>query len=103
MLLGHLPIYFLFWETILGPRALTLIAWVLYFHPSPSKEGTSEMNCPRCQSPRVRRSKRRGVVEKAFLTLLLVRPFRCLACRHRFFRSLLNPNASTTRTVIGIS
>ena len=42
-------------------------------------------NCPRCESDQIRRSKRRGLLERVPLTLIFVRPFRCRECRHRFF------------------
>jgi hypothetical protein len=43
-------------------------------------------HCPKCQSERTRRSKRRGLVEHGPLTLVFLRPFRCEKCQHRFFR-----------------
>ena len=42
------------------------------------------MLCPKCNSPRVRRSRRASVAEY-FSGLLLLRPYRCRQCRHRFF------------------
>lgn|ERR1700730_5274424 len=42
------------------------------------------MICPHCDSSRVRRSKR-SVAEKAFLPMLLLRPFRCEDCISRYF------------------
>jgi len=42
--------------------------------------------CPECQSERVRRSKRRGFVERVPLRLLLLKPFHCGDCKHRFFQ-----------------
>ncbi len=40
--------------------------------------------CPKCLSPRVHRSRRRGL--KHYLAILLLRrPFRCHNCEHRFF------------------
>ena len=39
--------------------------------------------CSRCGSNSVRRSKRRGVIEKALS--IVVRPYRCRDCDHRFF------------------
>jgi predicted Zn-ribbon and HTH transcriptional regulator len=55
------------------------------------------MNCPVCQSQRIRRSRRRGVLESRLLALLFIHPFRCLSCDHRFFRWSLNPNPSRQR------
>ena len=42
--------------------------------------------CPLCQSKRTRRSKTRGFFE-GFLAKLTIKPFRCLDCDSRFFRS----------------
>jgi hypothetical protein len=39
--------------------------------------------CSRCGSNSIRRSKRRGVIEKALS--IVVRPYRCRDCDHRFF------------------
>jgi hypothetical protein len=39
--------------------------------------------CSRCGSNSIRRSKRRGVIEKALS--IIVRPSRCRDCDHRFF------------------
>ena len=39
--------------------------------------------CSRCGSNSIRRSKRRGVIEKALS--IIVRPYRCRDCDHRFF------------------
>jgi hypothetical protein len=41
------------------------------------------IRCSRCRSISVRRSKRRGLFEKALS--VLVRPYRCKGCYHRFF------------------
>jgi hypothetical protein len=46
------------------------------------------MSCPRCKGTSVRRSKRKGL-EKA---LIVVRPFRCKDCHHRFFRRYSIPD-----------
>jgi len=43
-------------------------------------------NCPRCNSKRIRKSRRKGVEEKIFFAMIFVRPFRCESCDHRFFR-----------------
>jgi hypothetical protein len=42
--------------------------------------------CRQCNSERIRRSKRRGFVERVPLTLLFLRPFHCGDCKHRFVR-----------------
>ncbi len=41
--------------------------------------------CPTCGSHSVRRSERRGIVEKFLYRLLLIWPYRCLECDGRFF------------------
>lgn len=54
------------------------------------------MRCPECHSDRVFPSRRRNALERGLLAMLLVRPFRCLACDLRFFRWSVtaHPNAS---------
>ena len=57
------------------------------------------LNCPLCQSRRIHRSKRKGVLERTVLAMLLVRPCRCDSCDHRFFRSsFANPKLRTEHT-----
>ena len=41
--------------------------------------------CPKCTSTDVRRANRTGVWEE-FLRLFFIAPFRCRACRHKFYR-----------------
>ena len=41
--------------------------------------------CPKCTSINVRRASRSGVWEE-FLRLFFIAPFRCRACRHKFYR-----------------
>jgi len=41
--------------------------------------------CPNCTSTNVRRANRQGLFEE-FLRLFFVAPFRCRACRHKFYR-----------------
>jgi hypothetical protein len=41
--------------------------------------------CPKCTSTNVRRATRAGMWEE-FLRLFFVAPFRCRACRHKFYR-----------------
>jgi hypothetical protein len=41
--------------------------------------------CPNCTSTNVRRANRKGVWEE-FLRLFFIAPFRCRACRHKFYR-----------------
>ena len=45
-----------------------------------------ERHCPRCGSHSVRRSRRRGAMERMVCALLGVSPFRCDECDHRYFR-----------------
>jgi len=61
------------------------------------------MNCPRCHSERVRRSKRKGIIERRILAMLFIRPFRCGSCDYRFFRWSIpvDPNSSAAATTIG--
>jgi hypothetical protein len=44
-----------------------------------------DLFCPRCTSTSVRRATRTGVWEE-FLRLFFIAPFRCRACRHKFYR-----------------
>jgi hypothetical protein len=41
--------------------------------------------CPNCTSTNIRRTIRKGLFEE-FLRLFFVAPFRCKACRHKFYR-----------------
>jgi chaperonin cofactor prefoldin len=41
--------------------------------------------CPKCTSTNIRRANRSGVWEE-FLRLFFIAPFRCRACRHKFYR-----------------
>jgi len=41
--------------------------------------------CPNCTSTNIRRTSRKGMFEE-FLRLFFVAPFRCKACRHKFYR-----------------
>jgi hypothetical protein len=40
--------------------------------------------CPRCTNCEITRSRRRNVLE-TILSWVALRPYRCLACNHRFF------------------
>lgn len=42
--------------------------------------------CPECKTRRICRSRRRGFAERILLTMVFVRPFRCVKCDARFFR-----------------
>jgi hypothetical protein len=50
-------------------------------------EGVAGKNgfCPNCTSTNVRRAYRKGLWEE-FLRLFFIAPFRCRACRHKFYR-----------------
>jgi ferric-dicitrate binding protein FerR (iron transport regulator) len=41
--------------------------------------------CPVCHSSDIRRSRRRDLFEQVVLRLILVRPYRCTNCDHRFY------------------
>jgi hypothetical protein len=41
--------------------------------------------CPHCTSTDIRRANRKGMFE-GFLRLFFIAPFRCRACRHKFYR-----------------
>ena len=41
--------------------------------------------CPNCTSTNIRRANRQGLFEE-FLRLFFIAPFRCRACRHKFYR-----------------
>jgi len=41
--------------------------------------------CPKCTSTSIRRATRSGLWEE-FLRLFFIAPFRCRACRHKFYR-----------------
>jgi len=53
-------------------------------------------NCPACNSECIQRSKRRGIFERRVLPLVLLRPFRCKRCDHRFFSAPLEEDLVTT-------
>ena len=55
--------------------------------------------CPACRSGCVRRSRRKGIVEKTLLTVAFVRPFRCVECGWRFFRPMIHPSFETQQAV----
>jgi len=51
--------------------------------------------CPACRSGCVRRSRRKGIVEKTLLTMAFVRPFRCVECGWRFLRPSIRASFET--------
>ena len=57
------------------------------------------VNCPLCQSKRIYQSRHRGIVERGFLAMIFVRPFRCESCDFRFHRWSLSANPNTARQV----
>ena len=57
--------------------------------------------CPACRSGCVRRSRRRGIVEKTLLTVAFVRPFRCVECGWRFYRPTFRRSFETEQAVFG--
>ena len=55
--------------------------------------------CPACRSGCVRRSRRKGVLERTLLTAAFVRPFRCVECGWRFLRPSLRASFETQQAV----
>jgi ribosomal protein L37AE/L43A len=56
--------------------------------------------CPRCERKAVRRSKRRGVIESTLLSLIRVRPFRCMDCDRRFYGLAFQTSSIQSKSVI---
>ena len=54
-------------------------------------------SCPQCQSGRIHRSRRKGIMERQILTMIFVRPFRCEKCDCRFFRWSFSTNRNAPR------
>src|ERR1700676_4582688 len=57
-------------------------------------------NCPRCHSLQIHRSRRYGNLESGLLSILLLQPFRCDNCNHRFFRWSFAANAAQSYQAI---
>ena len=55
-------------------------------------------SCPLCQSKRIHKSRRQGILERAILAMIYVRPFRCERCDFRFYRWSFNSNSNPSRT-----
>lgn len=55
------------------------------------------MNCPDCGSAQIHRSRRKGILEKAFLAMFFIRPFRCEKCDLRFHRWSFTSKPSSSR------
>ena len=48
--------------------------------------GKDASTCPRCRSKKIRRSKKKGALERILAAALTLQPFRCGKCDKRFFR-----------------
>jgi transposase-like protein len=46
--------------------------------------------CPRCASPAIRRSRRKGLLEHVLHSALFISPYRCGSCDERYFRLRLS-------------
>ncbi len=57
--------------------------------------------CPTCHSGCVRRSRRKGILERTVLTVAFVRPFRCVECGWRFLRPSIRGSFETQQAVFG--
>lgn len=62
---------------------------------------TIPAQCPECQSKQVRRSRRRGALERIF-SLLGYLPYRCRDCKHRFFFGQGNLGKAGLRLGLGL-
>jgi predicted RNA-binding Zn-ribbon protein involved in translation (DUF1610 family) len=51
--------------------------------------------CPRCGSPNIYRSKRRGFIEAKLGSIFDIKPYRCDICNYRHFRFVPIPGTST--------
>jgi hypothetical protein len=60
-------------------------------------------SCPKCESARIYRSKRRGIVERIILTMISVRPFRCERCDARFYVWFVSTNPQASRKATPLS
>jgi transposase-like protein len=56
----------------------------------------SKIGCPSCNSPDIRRSIGRGMVDAVMLSLQRT-PYRCRGCRRRFFRNTAKPVEALTQ------
>jgi DNA-directed RNA polymerase subunit RPC12/RpoP len=54
----------------------------MYFAPPVSHSAV----CPRCGSSYISKSRRRGLIDFLFHTLLFTDPYRCMDCDFRFYR-----------------
>jgi predicted Zn-ribbon and HTH transcriptional regulator len=65
-------------------------------HLPPSERGAVSIWCPKCQSDQILRSRMRGIVE-SLMAFLLIRPYQCEECDHRFFRWSIRYKAKPIR------
>ena len=56
------------------------------------------ISCPQCRSGRIHKSRRKGILERAILAMIFVRPFRCERCDYRFFRWSFTAHSNASRT-----
>jgi predicted RNA-binding Zn-ribbon protein involved in translation (DUF1610 family) len=47
---------------------------------------TKSSLCPNCASHAIRRSRKKGLLERTLLAALFVNPYRCESCDQRYFR-----------------
>jgi hypothetical protein len=78
--------------TIFGGAVSTLVVLLVSLDRGFFLRGVFMIRCPRCQGAGIRRSKRRGFIERGPLTLVFLRPFRCKHCERRFFHWPINFN-----------
>lgn len=68
------------------PQFLPEPAEIMVAEPTDISEVAGKFGfCPNCTSTDVRRANRKGIFEE-FLRLFFIAPFRCRACRHKFYR-----------------
>jgi hypothetical protein len=60
-------------------------------------------SCPACDSSRLHRSRRRGIVERTILAVIFVRPFRCERCDARFYLWSFSANPQASRQATPLS
>ncbi len=47
---------------------------------------TKSILCPSCASHAIRRSRRKGLLERTLLAAFFVNPYRCESCDERYYR-----------------
>jgi hypothetical protein len=55
---------------------------------------SDQRHCPNCTSDKIVRSRRRGFFERSILSFTRWRPFRCAACKHRYYQRIDPANQS---------